>query len=103
MVSCLTPPLGSLLHVHTTCTEQKTRGYLLEARTCGKRELHAGQVKVWDTSTGRCVHTLEGPTAAVEWVRWHPRGDIVLAGSEDFTAWMWNATTGVFMQACARP
>jgi WD40 repeat protein len=63
------------------------------ARSC------AGRVFVWDASTGRCIHSLEGPGDAVEWLAWHPRGDVVLAGCEDFSAWMWHASTGACMQA----
>ncbi|KAF9625924.1 hypothetical protein IFM89_027792, partial [Coptis chinensis] len=33
----------------------------------------------------------------IEWVRWHPRGYVVLAGSEDSTAWMWNGDKNVFL------
>ena len=44
---------------------------------------------------------LEGPGGGLEWVRWHPKGDVVLAGSEDFTAWMWNARDGALMQVFA--
>ena len=38
------------------------------------------------------------PTHALpqyEWVDWHPRGPILLAGAEDGSAWMWNAEKGV--------
>lgn len=56
------------------------------------------RVSIWESTTGRCTHTLEGPGEAIEWVSWHPRGDVVLAGSEDFTAWMWNAQSGDMMQ-----
>jgi ribosome assembly protein SQT1 len=31
-------------------------------------------------------------------VAWHPKGDVVLAGSEDFTLWMWLAQSGNCMQ-----
>ena len=58
----------------------------------------SGRVSIWESSSGRCVHSLEGPGESVEWVAWHPRGDVVLAGSEDFTAWMWNAQSGDMMQ-----
>lgn len=34
----------------------------------------------------------------MEWVVWHPKGDVVLAGSEDFTMWMWLAASGQCMQ-----
>jgi WD40 repeat protein len=58
----------------------------------------AGIVGIWDTHAGRCKHTLEGPGSAVEWIDWHPRGDVVLAGSEDYTAWLWNAQSAACMQ-----
>ncbi|KAF9604133.1 hypothetical protein IFM89_002808 [Coptis chinensis] len=41
--------------------------------------------------------TLEGPGGGIELVRWHPRGYVVLAGSEDSTAWMWNGDKNVFL------
>lgn len=33
-----------------------------------------------------------------QWVRWHPRGHLVLAGSEDSTVWMWNGDKGSYLQ-----
>ncbi|CAI0461176.1 unnamed protein product [Linum tenue] len=63
-------------------------------------------VNVWDTS-GNHKCTLEGPAVSeqteehadgFEWVRWHPRGHLVLAGSNDGTAWMWNADRGAVLQ-----
>ena len=71
----------------------------LGSNACGS----AGRVNVWESSSGRCLHCLEGPGDAVEWLAWHPRGDVLLAGSEDFTAWMWNASLGTCMQACSWP
>ena len=53
---------------------------------------------MWDTSNGKLVQTLEGPGGAIEWVRWHPKGNVVLAGSDDMTMWMWLAQTGACMQ-----
>lgn len=32
-----------------------------------------------------------------QWVSWHPRGHIVLAGSEDSTVWMWNADRAAYL------
>jgi WD40 repeat protein len=58
---------------------------------------HAGRVGVWEAGAGQCRHVLEGPNGAIEWLDWHPRGDLILAGSEDFTTWLWNAQTGAFM------
>jgi WD40 repeat protein len=60
----------------------------------------AGKVGIWDSATGHCAHMLDGPGGAIEWLRWHPKGDVILAGSDDFTAWLWNAQTGACMQVC---
>ena len=27
----------------------------------------------------------------MNWIKWHPRGNVLLAGSSDGTCWMWNA------------
>jgi hypothetical protein len=37
------------------------------------------------------LYELEGPGSEVEWIQWHPKGDVLLAGSTDATAWMWHA------------
>lgn len=58
----------------------------------------AGKVKVWDAGTGACLRTLEGPDEGITWLQWHPRGGVLVAGSEDFTSWMWNADNGQCMQ-----
>lgn len=56
---------------------------------------------MWNTETGSLIQTLEGPGGSVDWVTWHPKGDVVLAGSEDFTLWMWLAQSGSCMQVFA--
>lgn len=57
-----------------------------------------GQVKIWDASEGSLVRNLEGPDEGITWLQWHPRGAILIAGSEDFTCWMWNVEKGICMQ-----
>lgn len=42
---------------------------------------------------------LEGPGAAVHFLQWHPRGPVLLAGSADKSAYMWNARRGKFLMA----
>jgi WD40 repeat protein len=37
---------------------------------------------------------LEGPSADVEWMEWHPSGPALLCGSADCTAWVFDASTG---------
>ena len=47
---------------------------------------------------------LEGPSEGIEWLAWHPRGHVLLAGSEDATTWMWQvgSSGGTFMQVGGR-
>lgn len=58
---------------------------------------------MWEVATGRCTQTLDGPAEAIEWLQWHPKGNVILAGSADFTAWMWLAQTGACMQVGFTP
>lgn len=44
---------------------------------------------------------LDGPGDAVHFLSWHPRGPVLLAGSADNVAYMWNAVRGTFMMAFA--
>lgn len=32
-----------------------------------------------------------------QWVRWHPRGHLIMAGSEDSTVWLWNADKNAYL------
>ncbi|PKI62400.1 hypothetical protein CRG98_017206 [Punica granatum] len=50
-----------------------------------------GFIQIRNVSLGNVKGTLEGSYGGIEWVKWHPRGPLVLAGSEDATVWMWNA------------
>jgi WD40 repeat protein len=36
-------------------------------------------IRVWDR-VGALLHTIEGPSAEIEWLSWHPKGDVLLAG-----------------------
>eukprot|EP00210_Caulerpa_lentillifera_P000319 g312.t1 len=56
-----------------------------------------GLVKIW-SKDGALMRTLEGPNEAITWICWHSRGDVILAGSADFSSWMWNTQTGTCMQ-----
>eukprot|EP01027_Heterolobosea_sp_BB2_P008699 GEZU01012909.1.p1 GENE.GEZU01012909.1~~GEZU01012909.1.p1 ORF type:complete len:391 (+),score=87.71 GEZU01012909.1:67-1239(+) len=47
-------------------------------------------IKIWDSATGELSTTVEGPGEGIEWIQWHQKGNILLAGSSDGTAWMWN-------------
>ncbi|XP_024527759.1 angio-associated migratory cell protein isoform X1 [Selaginella moellendorffii] len=54
-----------------------------------------GVVNIWNPFSGDLRHRLESP-GEIEWIQWHPHGHVILAGS-DFSSWMWNADSGVFM------
>lgn len=65
-----------------------------------------GKVQVSLVQTGELVQKLEGPTEVVvrfvcvcafllkQWLKWHPRGNVILAGGEDGTVWMWQIPSG---------
>lgn len=44
---------------------------------------------------------LEGPSDAINFFSWHPKGPVLLAGSSDTVAYMWNVVKGTFMAAFA--
>lgn len=50
-----------------------------------------------DVPIATLVQTLEGPSIDIEWIKWHPKGYAVIAGSKDSTAWMWWAPNGNMM------
>ncbi|KAL9273952.1 Angio-associated migratory cell protein-like protein, partial [Drosera capensis] len=41
--------------------------------------------------------SFQGPGDDIEWVKWHPRGHLVLAGSKDRNAHMWNADKEAYL------
>jgi WD40 repeat protein len=76
-----------------------------------------GRVHVWDVQSGALSGALEGPdevmvrgacaythththtayglltphTIRRQWLAWHPKGNLVLAGSHDGSAWLWGS------------
>ena len=57
-----------------------------------------GGVRLWDAHTGSSVGVLEGSADAIEFVAWHPRGKVLLVGSHDLTACLFNAEQQQCMQ-----
>jgi WD40 repeat protein len=56
--------------------------------------LGRGDVRVWDTTTGREILTLQGHTGPVWSAAFSPNGQRIVTGSQDGTASIWDATTG---------
>jgi ribosome assembly protein SQT1 len=62
-----------------------------------------GKIRVWRRRTGAAtgdewstwefLTQLEGPDEPL-WLRWHPRGTVLLAGSNDKTVWLWQLPGG---------
>ncbi|KAL2911525.1 60S ribosomal subunit assembly or modification protein [Polyrhizophydium stewartii] len=52
-----------------------------------------GKLFVFRVDTGKLVQTLEGPSE-ITWIDWHPKGNVILAGSEDGSVWMWQIPSG---------
>jgi WD40 repeat protein len=55
-----------------------------------------GIVGVWDVSDINNVQNeifFDGPGESVEWIDWHPKGNLLACGSSDSTAWLWNVKT----------
>jgi ribosome assembly protein SQT1 len=65
-----------------------------------------GKVRVWrrvgkeNWKTWEFLTELQGPDE-VMWIRWHPKGNVLLAGSNDTTVWLWQLPSGNVMQVFA--
>lgn len=57
-----------------------------------------GVTRLWDIASGELKAALEGPTEAIEWLDWHPKGTILALGSQDMTSWMFNCVSTHCMQ-----
>mmetsp|Transcript_32540 Transcript_32540/g.62513 ORF Transcript_32540/g.62513 Transcript_32540/m.62513 type:complete len:128 (-) Transcript_32540:1127-1510(-) len=52
------------------------------------------RVQVWDTSSGKCMHTLLGHSDFVESVTWSPLGNRLASGSRDRSVRVWDTSSG---------
>ncbi|KAJ5343653.1 uncharacterized protein N7506_003477 [Penicillium brevicompactum] len=50
-------------------------------------------LKIWDTASGRLIHTFEGHLAGISTLAWAPNGKWVATGSDDKTIRFWNVNT----------
>ncbi|KAJ2723107.1 60S ribosomal subunit assembly or modification protein [Coemansia sp. Benny D115] len=54
-----------------------------------------GKINVYSSSGAPCA-VLEGPDE-IQWINWHPKGNVLLAGANDASLWMWSLPNGDFM------
>ncbi|GLB40424.1 putative WD domain, G-beta repeat [Lyophyllum shimeji] len=65
-----------------------------------------GKVRIWrrrgteNYTTWEFLTELQGPDE-VMFLRWHPKGNVLLAGSNDSTVWLWQLPSGNTMQVFA--
>lgn len=52
-----------------------------------------GAIKVWDTLSGKLIHTFEGHLAGVSTIAWSPDCATIASGSDDKTIRLWNVLT----------
>ena len=50
-------------------------------------------VRLWDISTGQCLHTLQGHTDWIRSVAFSPNKSIVISGSDDQTLRIWEVSS----------
>ncbi|KAJ2605626.1 60S ribosomal subunit assembly or modification protein [Coemansia sp. RSA 1722] len=55
-----------------------------------------GKVNVYYTEGLSKCAVLEGPDE-IQWINWHPKGNVLLAGANDASMWMWSLPNGDFM------
>ncbi|WP_228059432.1 WD40 domain-containing protein [Plectonema radiosum] len=51
-------------------------------------------VQLWDAQTGNSLKVLQGHTAPIWSIAWHPDGQILASGSDDQTIRLWDVNTG---------
>jgi WD40 repeat protein len=51
-------------------------------------------VRIWDTSSGECVHELKGHSDWVQSVCYSPDGKTLASGSRDNTVRIWDTSSG---------
>mgnify|MGYP000871616107 CR=1 FL=1 len=73
-----------------------------------------GEIIVWDYNSGQKKLTLDGPTQEIsvynktflylidncfriQFLEWHSKGNVIVAGSLDNSVWLWNGNNGAFL------
>ncbi|QVM07346.1 WD domain protein [Coccidioides posadasii str. Silveira] len=53
-----------------------------------------GTIRVWNSSTGKLIHTFEGHLGGISTLCWSPDGTFIASGSDDKSIRLWNVLTG---------
>lgn len=59
-------------------------------------------IRIWDTRSGACVHTLLGHTETITSVAWSPFGYLLASASEDTTVRLWEMSSGNLVRVFAK-
>jgi WD40 repeat protein len=82
----LTGPLAALAF--------SPNGKLLVTEATNEKQKAGAAPRLWDTSTGKLVQTLNGHTDAVSALAFSPDGQQLVTASWDYTARIWDVSTG---------
>lgn len=56
-------------------------------------------INIWDSESGKKIHTLEGPSEDIECMVWHPKGPALFCGSSDCGGYLWDAKSGKLLSS----
>ena len=55
-------------------------------------------IRVWSVEKDfELKTTLEGPSDDLNFLEWHPKGNVLLTGGKDYMVWMFNGVSGEFL------
>ena len=62
------------------------------------------QLRIWGTETNEfeLLYTVtDGPTEDLNFLEWHPKGNVFITGGKDYLIWLYNGSNGTFIQCLA--
>jgi WD40 repeat protein len=52
-------------------------------------------LRIWSSETLELKHAIEdGPTDDLNFLEWHPKGNVFITGGKDLLIWMYNGGNG---------
>jgi len=60
-------------------------------------------LRVWDVEKNFELKSLleGGPTDDLNFIEWHPKGNVILTGGKDYMLWLFNGVKGEFLSCLA--